>query len=473
MKTNKHIRYLIFRNASYFLSFLNLLLISNILSEDLFSSWSFIIIIITYLNSLNFGTPYSINFYVIKYKNVKINEYLSNGFFFYFITSIIVFTIALVFVEFGGGLYERYISTDQLFIILSISLLFQLNTLLANISRGTNKLDPVWAFQIIQPLMYFFILMITQNNANLINNLLYSNIVGQVISLLIFSIYLRNDMALRAQLVSLRIIKKIIRKSLFLFIYNISFSYIILSSRLIISANYSVEIFARFSFWLMIGTAFGLFLEAVAFVVFPKLIDLMNSKEPQSKQFFNRLKEAYINLNSLFLFTPILFLPIIKHLPINYSEYAQMFVAISLALYFQSNLFGFNAWFIGNEKEKKLALINAVILFSHVFCSIILTSFFSISAINLFNLSSLSYIILYVVYYWQVSLYTQKDEIKINPLPKAKNITVLIIFAGSALNSSWISVIGVLIYFSLSIPNFIDLKNTIIELKDNPNSINI
>src|SRR5690606_31787316 len=126
---------------------------------------------------------------------------------------------------------------------------------------------------------------------------------------------------------------RIIKRGMFLFLYNTSFYLIMISSRTIISDYYDVSQFGLFTFSFTLANSILLLFESLQFLIFPKLINKLTNISPDScMDFISTLRIPYITITHLLIHFGIMVFPIFITFFPNYIESTNIFRLIALTI---------------------------------------------------------------------------------------------------------------------------------------------
>ena len=275
--SNKVILYLVSRYFIFFIQFISSIYLAIKLEPYYFGVWGFILLMISYLSYINFGIDKSLNILMIQNKKNKgyIKDFVSNSFFLVSILSILTVCLAICYLIFDIQLFEKYDIGNYFYIICIISILFHFNSLMGTIYRVKNRLFELAFFQSIIPIL-IFIVMFMAKGVTLLSILLGATVIGHIATLIVF---LKNKKVPLGGQVSFSVSLKLMNKGFYLFIYNVCFFLIILSTRTMISYFYSVENFGYFTFSYTLANSILLLLQALSVVIFPKIIDKLHSSK--------------------------------------------------------------------------------------------------------------------------------------------------------------------------------------------------
>jgi len=328
-----------------------------------------------YFNKINFGIPYSAQLLMLqnkdaedRYRNVFFNSLIVN--------SLLIFGVIIIAVLIGIWpleLFGKYDITWQFYVICLIAALDYYNMLFLNVFRVTNQIFEVAFQQSIFPLLKLSVVFFAKDSS-LVNLLLFANLGSVILPLLLFII--RNRIQIKTAVLKLNIVKEIIVKGWYLFIYNCCFFLILLVLRTIVSKYYTVEEFGNFNFAYSLSNAILLLVDAVAFLLYPKLLSVFSSHNLQliKKQMLDA-RSLYLTLVNLLMYLALLFFPIIQ---LIFTEYKYLTTALSyVAMIIMMSVFhfGYSTFLIAQKMEKQAALTSIVSLVINVIGGVIIAKY--------------------------------------------------------------------------------------------------
>ncbi|MFT7900748.1 oligosaccharide flippase family protein [Tenacibaculum ascidiaceicola] len=359
---NQILIYFLIRYSVYFLQFIISILIAVKLGTYYFGLWSFLLLIMSYFQIVDFGIPNSISVLLVQNKN-KENEtknIIKTSF--YLMTVLIgaIILIASYYFIFGISYFEKYQVGYYFYILCFIISFGYFNKLFMSIYRVKNRLNEISFFQAIIQILVFISIFLAKEK-QLLNLIIGSYLIGNILSFVVFKY--SKDFFSKKGIFKKDIAKVIINKGWYLFIYNICFYFLAITVRTVVSVFYSVEDFAFFSFSYTMANAIILLLEAMGFVVFPKMIDKLKSKDiKEVKRLIHSIKQQYITLAyGLIYFALILFPVLLGFIP-KYEEALNSLSLIALIIVMYINAFGYNTYLIANNFEKLISKVLLVIL---------------------------------------------------------------------------------------------------------------
>lgn len=394
-KDNKLVVYLVTRYMTYFIQFLTSLLLANKLGPTNYGIWGFILLLISYFNMINFGLSNSMNVILVQNRenNSVQNEYIKNDMFLVTILGCFIMTLLLVYVCTGMSWFSKYTISYEFLIICIIAVMAHFNTNLTIISRVKNDFYRIAFYQSIIPILSF-ICVLFFDDRNLLMALLLTYLTGNSVSLFVF-LY-RKSFSFSGN-ISKEKCNQILSKGWWLFIYNLFFYLILVSTRTLISRFYSIEDFGFFSFSFTLGDAVLLLFQAAANVVFPKVLAKLGDKGGSKKKTIKLIDSTYVMaVYFAVLFVCCLF-PVILLLFPEYQScnICMSLVAITMALY--TNSYAYTSYLMTNNKERLLAGIALFCLAVNVLLALLIINVLELPYSYVILSTMISYYMFYVL----------------------------------------------------------------------------
>ncbi|UUV21274.1 lipopolysaccharide biosynthesis protein [Paenimyroides aestuarii] len=401
---NKNVIYLLTRYLTYGIQFFVSIFIAVALGPYYFGIWGFILLIINYFGVLDFGFANAVNILIIKNKEnlPLVRRYFSTGFILVSFLNILVLIFFLYNYFFLPiKIFSKYNLNNEIWLLGLIALNVNYNNLLMHLYRINNKLSQISFYQSIVPIFMLVVVMIFHGE-KLLKNLILCYVIGNLSSTLYF---LKGKVLPSLQLPPTSDFKEVMKRGFFLFLYNVSFYLIVLSLRSFISAYYSVEEFGLFAFAFTLGNSILLFLQAISFLIYPKVVSILNTlNENKVLESLQDIRRVYLTLTYLMLYIG---LAIISYGIVLIPEYTNSFKLIglcSLTIVLYSNSFGYGTFLIANGYEKLNALISISCLLLNIFLCYIFIVILKFS----YELVIFATMISYFVYTYLTVSFTKK-----------------------------------------------------------------
>lgn len=376
---NKVVFYLLSRYFTYFIQFVTSLVIAVKLGPYYMGVWGFILLLLTYFQQFHFGIANSLNIFLIHHKDNRqeYNTYISNALVLVGGLSLLVFVFAFYYYMVGIPYIEKFHIRNYMLWICLIAVLQYFNMLFLNILRVRNCLRMV-AFN--QSVIVFlnFLCVFFFTGEKLIYYLVAGYVVGNVLGV---AATVKSHVlpCFREMQVSCVYLRRIFKKGLYLFLYSSCFYFIIISIRTIVSYYYTIEEFGLFTFSFTLAHALLLLLEAVAFVIYPKVIHKLSSDNlGEVNAMLSNLRKMYISSAHLLIYVALCCFPLLIHYIPKYEGAWQVFNLIALSILMNTNSFGFSTLLVARNKERYTALISCMALLANIVLGLLLAIVFKV-----------------------------------------------------------------------------------------------
>ena len=350
---NKVVVYLASRYITYAIQFITSLLIAAELGPYYMGIWGFILLLLQYFQQFHFGIANSFNVLYVHHRDneQECNNYIGNSLMLvcYLALLVVCFYLYYVFIGFSG--FEKYHADKYVIWICLIAVLQYFVQFFVNLLRVKNQLNMVGFCQSIIVVLNFVCILLFQGEA-LIQGLIASYIIGNMLCILLVlgsgsvPVYSKMEISVSCQ-------KEILKKGLYLFLYNSCFYFIIISIRTIISSNYTIEEFGMFTFSFTLAHAVLLVLETFSFIVYPKIIDKLSSNNTEIV--FKNIKlfrSIFITSAHALIYVALVCFPILLFFFPKYEGALTSLNLIALAILLNYNSCGYLELFIARNHEK-------------------------------------------------------------------------------------------------------------------------
>ncbi|MGY0408104.1 MAG: oligosaccharide flippase family protein [Polaribacter sp.] len=469
--------YILSRYFTYFIQFVNSLLIAFYLGPYYLGVWGFLNLMIQYLNQLNLGIPPAINAIISIHKKKEwyVEKVISTSFTILLLLSAILFLFFMLdyFIDFQIG--NKYSFKKYSFYVLLIGIFGNFNSLFSTIFRVQGKILEIAINQSSLPL-FILITILFFKGEKLIDSLLIAYLSSILFSFFIY--LLRSDYKLNFLFI-FRMMKKVQIKGWYLFIYNSCFYLIIISTRTFVSSYYSVSDFGYFTFAFTFANVALLLLQSFSFLIFPKLINRFSSYSiEQARKTLNDVRNLYMVSSHFLIHLFILLFPLLINFYPKYGESIHAFRLIALSIVLYTNSFGLTGLLIAKEKEKQLSYISFLALVINVLLAITLLEFFNVN----FYYTILATMFSYLFFVFMIALKgAQILKLPKNVFSLAKYVfptNLLIPFLMSLIFSifkvpSFMFFISITCFLILNFKYLIKIKEFVKKMIVNPNLINI
>lgn len=360
---NKVLIFILSRYFSYFLQFVNSLVIAYALGPYYLGVWGFISLVLQYLAFGNFGIDIALNVNLSTSDfndKEKQSEISSNALAATAITCSFFILLTSVFLFIDTGIFEKYMFTQFIFYLTLIACLNFFNILFLNIFRAHSLFTPISIFQtIVQlaqlPMFLFF------EDTQLIHSLLIMMLLAHGISIVVFVKNLPFKIKFK---VDPLVIKNLYKRGISLLIYALTFYLLLLSTRSMVSYFYPVETMGLFTFACNIASALIVGLSSLEFVLFPKMLNRLSADEITDKaiQTFTEVRYIYMATAFLVVVIGLICYPVLLHYFNAYASTVEVFSYLVLCQVIISSGFGYSTLIISKGKEMFLVLHGLIAL---------------------------------------------------------------------------------------------------------------
>lgn len=377
---NKVVFYLASRYITYGVQFITSLVIAMKLGPYYMGIWGLILLLLQYFQQFHLGIANSFNvLYVHHRDNVKeCNNYIANSLMLVSYLSILVVCFYAYYQLFAIGSFGKYHADKYIIWISLIAILQYFVQFFVSLFRVRNMLNRVTFCQSIIVLLNFACVFFFRGD-ELIKWLVAGYVVGNAICV-ILALTSGTVPFNKKVKINVKYQLEILKKGLFLFLYNSCFYFIIISVRTIISSNYSVDEFGMFTFSYTLAHAFLLIMEALTFIVFPKIIYKLSSKDYSGvAQTITMLRKSYITSAHLLIYGALICFPVILLFLPKYSDSLTCLNLIALTILMSANSFSYLELLISNNKECLMAQLSAIALLINGFIACVFVYMLQVS----------------------------------------------------------------------------------------------
>ena len=360
---NKVVIYLASRYLTYFIQFVTSLIIAVELGPYYMGIWGFILLLIQYFQQLHFGIANSFNVLYVHHRDneSECNNYIFNSLILLCYLALLVVCFYLFYLFRGINGFEKYHANQYVLWVCIIAVLQYFVQFFINLFRVKNQLNRVAFCQSIVVFLNFVCIFIFEGE-QLIASLVAGYVIGNVVCV-ILAFTSGSIPKLAGITINISYQKEILKKGLFLFLYNSCFYFIIISIRTFISSNYAVEEFGLFTFSFSLAHAILLLLEALAFVIFPKVIGKLSSNDiNEVKNVIYSLRTIYLTTAHLLIYFAMIIFPLIIGFMPKYEMARTSLNLIALSILMSSCSFGYLELMISRNKEREMALLSFLAL---------------------------------------------------------------------------------------------------------------
>ena len=474
---NKVVFYLASRYLTYFIQFITSLIIAAELGPYYMGIWGFILLLLNYFQQINFGIANSFNvLYVLHKDNEKeCNNYIGNSLILLVYLSILVISFFLYYQLFGISYFDKFHVDKYIIWVSMIAVMQYFVIFFLNLFRVKNQLNRVTFCQSVIVLLNFACVFFFKGE-ELIEWLVAGYVVGNLLCIVMAltsgSIPKINEMNLSkgVQLI-------ILKKGLYLFLYNTCFYFIIISIRTIISGNYSVEEFGLFTFSYTLANALMLVLDALMFIIFPKVIDKLSSNNNEEvNNTLHFLRTTYITSAHLLIYVAIPCFPLVLHFLPQYSGALMSLNLIALTILINANSSGYLELLISRNKEKLAAALSATALLVNCILALFMVKVLHVSFSSVIVSTLITYLLfsMAAMYFGRtiVGKLKLKDFLfQYFPLRLLIPYLLALIFIFNGLQE-WL-IVTMLLFFVMNIKAFKKIMNALKTILIKPDVVNL
>ena len=470
---NKIFVYLGSRYATYALQFVVSIFIASRLGPYYLGIYGFISLILNYLGQLNFGVPHSLNVLLVHNKDDKYrcDQLIGNSLIIYSVVGI-VFLVAYGVIEiFEIKLSDKYPIEGYLFFIVITAILTYYNYVMTMVLRFRNKVNQLAIAQSINVVLQLLVVFLFEKE-ELVLALVICLLASSIFTIILASIS-KVLPSIRSIVPSKQLIHSLLSKGFYLFLYNSCFFFILLSIRTIISANYSVEDFGLFTFSFTMANAALLLMESLMSIVFPKVIDLLSTKDyTQIKMIIEKIRVAFISSSHFVIYIAMALFPLLIIFMPKYEGSVTSLNLVALAILMNTNSYGYSTLLISQNKEKISAIISVISLILNIALALILTNVIKVGFSYVILATLLTYLYLSFATVWEgnkiMGIRELKESIR-NFFPVRLLVPYMIALLISILELEYLIWIPLVVYCTVNFNDLKELLNMARKLANNPN----
>lgn len=463
---NKLLVYILSRYLTYFIQFISSLLIANKLGPIYFGIWGFILLILNYFGLFNFGLSNSINVILVQNKQDKLlqSHYITNNIVLVAVLTSLISLICIIYCITGMDWFSTYKIKYEFILVCVIAILAHFNSNFFSIYRVYNDYFKIAFNQSIIPII-LLIMVFFFDAGDLLYALISAYLIGNILSLIIYS---KNIPFSLTRPFSLKLCLSILKKGWWLFLYNLCFYMILVSTRTLISNFYSIEDFGFFSFSFTLGDSVLLLFQAVSNIAFPKILAKLNHSD-NIKSTIALINDTYITIVYLSVLIVCLLFPIIILIFPKYNACTNCMalVAITMAVYTRS--FPYSSYLMSNNFEKKMFAISAISLFLNIIVAIFIIKM-SVSYEYVILSTLISYYVFYVLCV-NMCNGNQKEHLKI--IDWRFLIPILLSIIISIIGMNLLHFFPIVLFILLNFKRIREAIHVIIKLFNNYKTLNI
>ncbi|PWN07462.1 lipopolysaccharide biosynthesis protein [Rhodohalobacter mucosus] len=459
--------------ASLGLSFIATLLIASKLAPFYFGIWGFILLIQQYLTYSNFGVNYSLNA-ILSTNFEKEDEYkrklFHNTLFLTLFISLFVLLLWIGYYFWPTDIFGKYNFKEySLYLLIFISF-ENLNQIFINVYRIYNKLLLVGLAQLFVALSKLIPVLLLDGEA-LIYGLLVFQIIFSSLSLVVFcwNSPLKLGLSFNLNTSSL-----LLKRGVSLLFYNISFYFILMTTKSLISALYSVEMYGEFSFSLKLASIAHLGMNTISFLFFPKFLNRLK-KDRATSEILNNLdniKNVYSTLYFIITLLLVALVPLIDLMFPDYKEIKRLMIVILLLNLGLSIKAGHNSLLISWGKEIAITVIGFVIIVLNM--GLIFIIYYFVKDIYIVLLSTVvsGFLYSYLVIIWGERVLGEKRGIMNSKIFVKYGLPLIVTLSIAYLHSAFY-VVPLFIYLILNRRNVMTVCKKCLSLLKNKEALSL
>lgn len=397
---NKVLLYISSRYLTYGIQFVNSMFIAIALGPEYLAVWGFLNMILQYISQVNFGIPYSLNVLmsINKKDGHRIQALLSTSFWLYGLLSVLIVLVFYIMDLCGINIGQKYNFSDYTVLIISIAIMTHFNTLLTNYFRVENKLLEIVFFQSVLPIAMLVAILLSEGE-ELLRLMLWLMFFGQVLSM---CIYLKK-MPITLTMPNKSDVNLLLKKGLYLFIYNTCFYFIMLTTRSVVSSVYKVEEFGFFTFSFTLANTIMLLFDSFSFLIYPKTINRLNQADKDDiLRIMNIIRSLYITSVHFVMYIFIILFPVIIRFFPQYSSVFRAFVLMAMTVVLYTNCFAYSSFLTAKGKEVLLGRLAFVALVINISLSLFISMVLKLD----YSFVILATMIAYIFYSIMLSRYS-------------------------------------------------------------------
>lgn len=356
-------------------------------------------LILQYLNYLNFGLPYSLNYYLsvdgdesTKLK-IKKNTLAIN----FFICVILVF-FSIILNQFKVQFNENLDLTGFYIPIALIASLQLSNQIYLAICRTFTITKPIIFNQLVIPVLQLPILFIFEKS-NLLNYTLMVLIIGNLFSL----IYFHKSYPIKFNLFGkLTGISHFVKRGVGLLIYNLSYSLLFSVGSTIVAFYFQIESFSQYSFGASLSNASLMVLGSITYIFYSKILNEISffKSNEEKEMFLNKITKFYFDSSLLLILVLFNISPLLYFVLDDFYPSQLVFKTLLIANLLMTSVFAYTMLLVAEDKQFTLSKISVISILINCAVSFIFVQlkfpFYFIAFATVF--SSLIFIILFSRY---------------------------------------------------------------------------
>lgn len=405
---NKVMLYMLTRYVTYGMSFFVSMYAANRMGPYYYGIWGYLILLLNYFNLINFGIPQAAQVLQIQNREnlSRRDAFEKSGFVLTGVLGVGVICFALYERIVGIAFFEKYELGNLFYWICLCGIINYFNLYYSKVYRVKNKLLEI-AFHQTFVVLLTFVVVFWKEGYPLLQWMLGAYVIAYFVIFLFYSF--RGGITLKGEF-RFYDCKKIINKGFFLFLYNSGFYFIMISTKTIVSINYTVTEFGYFTFAYLLGHAVLQLLEAFSYLISAKLLNRYRSSDTEVVSSTIRL----IRVNYVALFHGIMYLamivfPVFIRFVPKYEGTLLMINLACLTMLLFTNSFGYSTFLMARNKERVLAFIAIFSLGINVLLGVFCVNVLQVN----YQYTILPTLLTYFIYAY-LCVYYGRKELKLN-----------------------------------------------------------
>ncbi|WP_461638882.1 oligosaccharide flippase family protein [Labilibaculum euxinus] len=368
---SKAIRYVVVKYMSFIIKFINSILIAKFLGPFYFGIYSFTILVQQYYSYSNLGINFSTNTLIsIKKNKTDLTDLIwRNSLVILIFLSIVICAVGVILTYLPSDTLSKYSFQNYSSLLSFIAIITFFNFQFQTIYRIYGKIVKINFHEYIIPLLVLFSICIFREKLT-VYYILISIFIGNLFALLLY--FWNSPKPFRLSL-NFQIAKTIVIRGLNLLMYNISFYFILISSRTLVSYYYSVEELANYSFANSLSATVMMVGGAFSFIFYPKLVNFFNKETnfDSIQMKIEELRNLYIGGLNFIAILSIVLIPLLTFFIGDFTSVLNIFKLLIIAQICLNYAFGYTTFLIAKNKESILTKIGFISVFIVVLVGVI------------------------------------------------------------------------------------------------------
>ena len=471
---NKVVIYLSSRYITYFIQFITSLVIAAELGPYYMGIWGFILLLLQYFQQIHLGIANSFNVLYVHHRDDEreCNNYIANSL--VLVSYLVFFVIAFYtyYSFFGINSFEKYHADKYIIWVCLIAVLQYFVQFFVHLFRVKNQLNQVTFCQSIVVFLNFFCIFFFRGE-ELIRWLVGGYVLGNALCMLL-AFTSGSIPEWKRVTINIAYQGEILKKGIYLFLYNSCFYFIIISIRTIISGNYTVEEFGTFTFSFSLAHAILLLLEALSFVIFPKVIGKLSStNKDEVLTTISMLRTVYITSAHFLIYVALICFPFLLWFFPKYEGALTALNLIALTILMNSNTYGYTELLISHNKEKFTSVISAIALALNCVLALLLVHVIQCSYEYVIIATMATYLL-----FSATMMYFARKQLELPVsysewFPVRIFIPYIVAVILSVAQVSWLMSLPLLLFLLLNWHQLFEIKNFSVLLLKKPDKVNL